>query len=250
MIAIVALLVGLLLPSLGTAREAGRAAVCLSNVRQIGIAVVLYAQEHKDVTWPPSAWARRPNWEGTEPGILYDYVQNADTVGECPSNRRRGVNASEEGNMFGGLGSLDFDYTMVAAMHGAKLALPTLMRHQSMGARLGVPRVSASQAASFTALPSPMLFVEESTYWYNDRITDGLWGNLDQIAQRHGKGGHVWSMDGSTRNFKAPTGPVESLEEPGDFVANDLYVQKPGDRFWFQLDGANGRPWGWVNNPR
>jgi prepilin-type N-terminal cleavage/methylation domain-containing protein/prepilin-type processing-associated H-X9-DG protein len=47
-IAIIALLIGLLLPSLGKAREASRAAVCLSNQRQIGIALTYYADAWKD----------------------------------------------------------------------------------------------------------------------------------------------------------------------------------------------------------
>jgi len=50
-IAIIALLIGLLLPALGKARAAGRAAVCLSNERQIGAASSLYANQYKE--WIP-----------------------------------------------------------------------------------------------------------------------------------------------------------------------------------------------------
>jgi prepilin-type N-terminal cleavage/methylation domain-containing protein len=45
-IAIIAILASLLLPAMSSAREKGRRAVCLSNVRQIGIAIHLYAQEN------------------------------------------------------------------------------------------------------------------------------------------------------------------------------------------------------------
>ncbi|HMO64644.1 MAG TPA: DUF1559 domain-containing protein [Verrucomicrobiota bacterium] len=44
-IAIVALLASLLLPALGAAREAGRRAACISNLRQIGLAIHTYAGE-------------------------------------------------------------------------------------------------------------------------------------------------------------------------------------------------------------
>lgn len=44
-IAVIAILAGLLLPALASARERGRRTVCLSNVRQIGLAIQLYAQE-------------------------------------------------------------------------------------------------------------------------------------------------------------------------------------------------------------
>ncbi|MCC7389268.1 MAG: DUF1559 domain-containing protein [Phycisphaerales bacterium] len=45
-IAIIALLIGLLLPALGRAREAARQTICLSNQRQIGAAMTMYADAH------------------------------------------------------------------------------------------------------------------------------------------------------------------------------------------------------------
>lgn len=47
-IALIALLIGILLPALGKAREAGRAIKCLSNQRQIGTALGLYAESYKE----------------------------------------------------------------------------------------------------------------------------------------------------------------------------------------------------------
>jgi prepilin-type processing-associated H-X9-DG protein/prepilin-type N-terminal cleavage/methylation domain-containing protein len=45
-IAIIALLAALLLPALGRAREAGRSAVCVSNLRQLAAAVEMFAQDY------------------------------------------------------------------------------------------------------------------------------------------------------------------------------------------------------------
>jgi len=50
-IAIIALLIGILLPALGRAREAGRQAKCLSGVRQMGLAMTVYANDWKN--WYP-----------------------------------------------------------------------------------------------------------------------------------------------------------------------------------------------------
>ena len=48
-IGIIALLIGLLLPTLSQARAAGRNAVCLSNVRQVHNALVFYANDYDGV---------------------------------------------------------------------------------------------------------------------------------------------------------------------------------------------------------
>lgn len=47
-ISIIALLIGILLPALGAARESGKRAACLSNIRQVGIAALTYTNDNKD----------------------------------------------------------------------------------------------------------------------------------------------------------------------------------------------------------
>jgi prepilin-type processing-associated H-X9-DG protein len=45
-IAIIALLAGLLLPALSRGKEAGRSTACMSNLRQIGLALQIYTQDN------------------------------------------------------------------------------------------------------------------------------------------------------------------------------------------------------------
>jgi prepilin-type N-terminal cleavage/methylation domain-containing protein len=48
-IAIIAILASILLPALVTAKERARRKVCISNLRQFGVAYTLYADDHKDL---------------------------------------------------------------------------------------------------------------------------------------------------------------------------------------------------------
>ncbi len=47
-IAIIAVLAAMLLPALTRAKQKGRQIACLSNMRQIGLAVMMYAHDHND----------------------------------------------------------------------------------------------------------------------------------------------------------------------------------------------------------
>lgn len=52
-IAIIAILVGLLLPALSRSKEHAQVTQCLSNLRQIGAGIMLYADDHHG-KFPPS----------------------------------------------------------------------------------------------------------------------------------------------------------------------------------------------------
>jgi prepilin-type N-terminal cleavage/methylation domain-containing protein len=62
-IAIIAILAGMLLPSLGLAKDKGKAAACSNNLRQLILATVMYDDDHKvlPIGWDPafsSIWYR------------------------------------------------------------------------------------------------------------------------------------------------------------------------------------------------
>jgi len=107
-IALIAVLIGILLPALSRAREAGRQAVCLSNQRQLGLALTLYAADWKEFIPresgaseaggqiglnPPWAYALRPyadpiataSTEAADPGGGYGDQYRSAPYYRCPS---------------------------------------------------------------------------------------------------------------------------------------------------------------------
>jgi prepilin-type N-terminal cleavage/methylation domain-containing protein len=252
-IAIIALLIGILLPGLGKSREIAIASKCLINLKQIGTASMLYSQDYKSQLWHADRWARILDpGQPVRPGLLYEYVNDADFIGECPKNKRRGRDNRERPggvNIFGGGSTLDFDYTMVRTTQGLRVGLEIQMARVTNPINVGPRTILASNPQpALTPMRSLWLFVEESTYWYNDTIPDGMWGNNDQIAPRHFKGGHVVSADTSAEVYVPTAGPREEIEEGLDFIANDLYV-KTKKTLWYRLYDAN-YTYGWINNPR
>jgi prepilin-type N-terminal cleavage/methylation domain-containing protein/prepilin-type processing-associated H-X9-DG protein len=97
-IAIIALLIGILLPSLGKARNAARDVACQSNLRQIGIAVQGYLEEQRETfldLYPrtPATFLARDHWNAVL--LLDDYLSNAGTPAfRCPA--ARGMNSVRE----------------------------------------------------------------------------------------------------------------------------------------------------------
>jgi prepilin-type N-terminal cleavage/methylation domain-containing protein len=86
-IAIIAVLISLLLPSLGKARESARDVVCKNHLRQIGMGIQMYLDNQKDPHFL-DLYPRMPNvrdhWNAVK--LLDDYMSNAGNAPyQCPS---------------------------------------------------------------------------------------------------------------------------------------------------------------------
>jgi prepilin-type N-terminal cleavage/methylation domain-containing protein len=84
-IAIIAILAAILFPVFAQARESARKASCMSNMKQLGLAVMSYATDYDETYVPAEVFANaggtlRISW----PTLLFPYVKN-EGVFVCPS---------------------------------------------------------------------------------------------------------------------------------------------------------------------
>ncbi|MEO8428168.1 MAG: type II secretion system protein [Verrucomicrobiota bacterium] len=105
-IAIIAVLASMLLPTLARARDKGKSAKCTSNLRQLGLAAMLYDEDYQvyPIGWPPSADLALP-----VPPIWYRQLQpylgkkvnvSGKGVFVCPSSIQK---AQKDENLGSGL---------------------------------------------------------------------------------------------------------------------------------------------------
>ncbi len=286
-IAIIALLIGLLLPAIGKSREAGRTVKCLSNSKQIGQAALNYAQDNKEQIWPVALrnaagqrywppenepdpddrnvalWAQRVENLKRVPGLLFDYVDNAHYIGECPTNQRRtttGATQADRANFWGGRTGVNFDYTMLDETEGVKLSCQTAVGYippnMPNNSRI-LPINVATQITRFHSVP---IYFEESTVVYNQIYRDAMFGNEDQVTIRHSGGAQVNFLDGSAKTYKFPNDNTErdpnSRNRNVDFECLDIYVNATNlNNKWISISDNDWRfgyvqPYGWLNTPR
>jgi len=110
-IAIIALLMAILMPALNRAREQGKRAVCLNNLRQLTLGWIMYADENdqkivngaggiyrsKETPWVGKCWAsdysngaqlpEKEQIEEIKKGALWPYVKSIDLY-HCPTGTR------------------------------------------------------------------------------------------------------------------------------------------------------------------
>ncbi|MDX2117806.1 MAG: prepilin-type N-terminal cleavage/methylation domain-containing protein [Planctomycetota bacterium] len=97
-ISIIALLIGILLPSLGNARRTAWTVICQSNIRQIGVGLQSYFDEQKDPRYPDVRNFGAPNQTPAQKAIenhvgmvdtLAPYLNSSQTIFNCPGAKGR-----------------------------------------------------------------------------------------------------------------------------------------------------------------
>jgi prepilin-type N-terminal cleavage/methylation domain-containing protein len=189
-IAIIAILMAILMPALKRAREQGQRAVCLSNLKQLGLTWILYADDNDDklvsseaggtwrsqfgepwvgVTWAYD-WAQggqlplEAQIKGIQDGALWPYVKEVNLY-KCPAGYR---------------GEL-MTYAMMIASNGRSVEGSPVFKK-----RMLVPQPAER-----------LIFIDEglsSPDAYSTRYIEPKW--WDQPVTRHGDGTTFSCADG------------------------------------------------------
>jgi len=195
-IAIIALLAAMLLPALSRGTETARASQCLNHLRQLGLAVRLYAEDHGD-EFPRSQHSAFSHgqlpWERSIAPLLGSttvlWTNLLDGLYHCPSDRRTAP-WSYGLNVYYELGPND-DY---------------LGKPQTWRRTVHVPRPAVT-----------ILFAENSSA--TDHIMPNFWvsdaDTVDVAKGRHGRRANYTFADGhsQTLEFRATYAPASHTDQ-------------------------------------
>ncbi len=259
-ISIIALLIGILLPALGAARDSAQRVVCESNTRQMALASAAYTLENRDQLWHANLWFYRA-WNTTgrvmmdrdRPGIIHEYLGGADEVFACPTNQRQGTD-SRDVSIFGNAG-LSTDYTMNGNVHGLLAYTERRAAYIKNPAVTGRPHsilrtVLTAQPDLLGNLRGVPILMEEHTEFQNQNALDARWLADDRLTERHSGGAFISYLDGSTELFLHPGGDPDPRNPELYFSVRALYWDLPRDNrsAWIGNPSSGDPVWyGWIN---
>lgn len=174
-IAIIAILAAILFPVFAKAREKARQSSCLSNCKQIGIALLAYAQDYDErFPWHCRFMPGTPDGGGNDwQGQIAPYCKNTQLF-RCPSFTGAGNNGYCAG----------YAYNL----------------HQPVGPQLGCDLASLGDFP----YPSGTLIIGDSdgTKWFGSLNTPANTIQHAAIPGRHNEGGNFCFVDGHCKWVK------------------------------------------------
>jgi len=222
-ISVIAVLMAILMPALQRAREQGQRAVCLSNLKQLGLAWIMYADENnqrivngaggiyshtsgslREDPWVGRCWASDYTTGGQLPveqqkdeianGALWQYAKELKLFA-CPTGTRGEMVTYAAMDGVNGLNSLN-----------GRTGVSTGSNYvNSVGTRVGKTILWLKKTTEITT-PGPtdrMVFIDEG--WVTPdsfamNYTTGTW--WDDPPTRHGDGTNVSMADGHSEYWK------------------------------------------------
>jgi prepilin-type N-terminal cleavage/methylation domain-containing protein/prepilin-type processing-associated H-X9-DG protein len=238
-IGIIAILIGILLPTLSRVRQQANTVVCSSNLRQLSIAYLMYEQDHKGALMPH--WTEAPMWQY----LLKPYfsrlpknqasgqVETRDAILRCPSAFEKPTDDTDKSPTVSPFQAFYTDaspgsptspggFKIVAAYGMLRYLYDTSLKTDQLKTNKGFWRVVYPQANFWTIqrmsakrpAPIPLFFDSRwrEAYVDNGTVPYGYWprdpngyGQMNFIAtRRHGRAVNVAFVDLSVRTVPLP----------------------------------------------
>lgn len=197
-IAIIAILAAILFPVFAQARAAARKTVCLSNMKQIGLASMMYVQDYDEVYAPnrsPNVYNPPAPTGMTWRGAIFPYHKNKQIM-TCPEDSRN-VNWSEA-------------YLDCTIYRGGDCNANYSNYHLSYAYNGGVFNTDGGVRASRIQAPAQVLMIQETRMEYPDL---GWWctpWDLSGIFQLTGAG--AWNSHSGMLNWTFADGHAKAMK--------------------------------------
>ncbi len=167
-VAIIAVLMGILLPSLSSARENAKKTLCASNLRQLGIASLLYLDENNQKYWNyfsviPNDTTNRIWWFG------YGPISGVNRL----LDKSRSPLAPYTGDLAKTLQCPNFPYWHGSYSHKFALPAASYAYNITLGPSLTVPAETKSKNAYANRCGDVVLFVDGVHFDFGTTFNEG-----------------------------------------------------------------------------
>lgn len=203
-IAIIGILAAIIIPTVGAVRQSAKSTVCLSNLRQVGMAAVLFANDNKGYL-PDAGTGDDPAWARSLSEYLSVPATQKATVFVCPGAL---LDVEESAN--------PNDVVLTYGMHGGlmprgarAMALAKVKRPSEVILAADMCQDPNNRGWSPNSIEQPSIFVSQSggrggSPNLDDAIstaTDDDNGNNKWMRYRHKGRVNVTRVDGSTTSI-------------------------------------------------
>jgi len=235
-IAIIALLMAILMPSLRLARDQARRVHCVSNVKTLTLAWLMYKDENDDKLVPghtdPGNWVSRPvngenstleeQYDAIRAGLLFPLVGEEVEIYHCPADtRKQGINvAFLTFSVVGGANGETWDEYNKCRIYGD-------IKHPAtkyVFVEEADPR--GSNIGSWQMYPKTRRWVDPVAMWHNKKSTLGFADGHTEMHDWHDKTFIEWNERAMYRNgFSFNMSPPADEYQDIDYMAEHFTMK-------------------------